>query len=335
MKQAALRLIHSSGLFAPFRFFNRNKVLVLMYHRFSANEDEFATSASDFEAQLKYLKQHYNVVSLGEAVRRLLQDGKTEAKTAVITIDDGYRDAYQVALPILKRNNLPATIFVVTQFLDRKMWLWTDKMRYINSMTESTFVEFQPNGSARRLELQDRTSRLRAAATINTFLKGVPDDEKDQTIMELASSLGIEIPEQPTAEYEALTWEELLKMEEQGIEIGSHTYSHPILTRVSLERVRMELRKSKERLEEKLDHEVPLFCYPNGINNRDIRDEVKRAGYSSAVTATPGFIEPNPDLFALSRISAEHDLPHFAQNTSGFEGFKNSLRSRGSTPELT
>jgi peptidoglycan/xylan/chitin deacetylase (PgdA/CDA1 family) len=121
-------------------------------------------------------------------------------------------------------------------------------------------------------------------------------------------------------------------MERHGIQAGSHTVTHPILTRISDERLRMELRDSKARLESVLGHEVSLFCYPNGATNDQVTAAVRDAGYGSAVTATPGFNGLSPDPFRLSRISAENDLPHFAQNISGFEGFKNTFRSAATSP---
>jgi peptidoglycan/xylan/chitin deacetylase (PgdA/CDA1 family) len=328
MKQIALKLMHSSGAFAPFRFLNRHKTLILMYHRFSDREDGISTSASDFEAHLKYLKEHYNVLSLGQAVTKFRTNGNARARDAVITIDDGYRDAYKVALPLLRKYQMPATIFVVTGFLDRKVWLWTDKLRFALLETKKQVCEYQTRERLIKLELSDRRSRIEGAAKINSYLKNIPDEEKEEVIQELAQSLQVSAPESPPAEFEALTWDELRKLEEGGIEIGSHTHTHPILTQVALDRVGQELRTSKARLEEMLSHEVPLFCYPNGINNREIREETRVSGYKAAVTATPGFSGAEDDIFMLSRIAADPDLPHFVQNTSGFELFKNSVRTQ-------
>lgn len=331
MKQTALKLVHRCGFFAPFRFMNRHKLLILMYHRFTNEPGSFSTLTSDFENHLRYLKQRYKVVPLTEAVQQLSNDGEIEPGTAVITIDDGYSDAYHVALPLLRQYDMPATIFVVTDFLDRKCWIWTDKARYVALQTQSRSVEFDTGGDVLRRSLGDRISRLQAAADINSHLKRMPDDEKELAIEALAAYLDVQIPQLPPAEFQALTWDELIEMEEQGVQVGSHTVSHPMLTQVDNERVRRELRDSKVRLEKVLNHEVPVFCYPNGANNDQVAEEVKLAGYDFAVTATHGFNDSKPDLFRLSRISAEHDLPHFAQNISGFEGFKNSFRT---TPEL-
>jgi peptidoglycan/xylan/chitin deacetylase (PgdA/CDA1 family) len=326
MKEATLKIAHSSGFFFPFRYFNRNKLLILMYHRFSTDSGPFATSASDFENHLKYIRQRYRVVSLSDATTLLSDLGKLPPRTAVITIDDGYRDVYTVALPILRKYEMPATLFVVSDFLDRKIWLWTDKARFLLLQTQKTLVEFESEHEVHHYKLSDRNSRLSAAASINLHLKKMPDAKKEFAIKDLGEALKVEIPGVPPADFEALTWDELAELESSRIEAGSHTVTHPVLTRVNRERVRLELRNSKTRLESVLNHKVSSFCYPNGATNDEVTGEVRLAGYECAVTATHGFNQYKPDPLLLSRIAAENDLPHFAQNISGFESFKNSLR---------
>jgi|ERR1051326_2942124 peptidoglycan/xylan/chitin deacetylase (PgdA/CDA1 family) len=326
MKQTALKLMHSGGAFAPFRFLNRNKVLILMYHRFAERAGGVSIAAADFESHLKYLNQHYNVVSLSEAVSQFRENGKAKKRTAVITIDDGYNDAYFVALPLLRKYAMPATLFVVTDFLDQNIWLWTDKLRYVLLNTQKPACEYQSGEKLITLQLTDRRSRFQVAGAINSCLKRIDNNEKDKAIEELAHSLQVSIPEIPTAEFAALNWDQARELEHGDVEIGSHTHTHPILTQIQPDRVRWELRKSKSRAEEMLQHEITLFCYPNGVSDDEIRTETKSSGYTSAVSAKPGLNGPKDDLFALRRIAADHDLPHFAQNTSGFEGLKNVFR---------
>ncbi len=327
MKQTVLNLLQAAGVFAPFRVLNRDRLLIVMYHRFGEEGDGFSTTASAFDRQLRYLKQHYNVMPLSTVALHLARGVEILSRTAVITIDDGYRDAYSMAAPLLRKYQLPATVFVVTDFVDRKSWLWTDKLRVLTLETDAKLVELEIAGKVLRFELDGRKSRLEAAAQANSLLKQLPDNEKEVAIKLCSSSLGVTIPEIPTEEFEAATWDELREMEGLGIEIGSHTVSHPILTKIEAGRVRRELRDSKVRLENVLGHEVSLFCYPNGISSDLIKSEVSLAGYKCAVSATPGLNNRRADLFALRRVPAEHDFPHFVQGISGFEELKNSLRS--------
>ena len=317
----------ASSAFAPFRLASRGKSLILMYHRFSETGEGISTPAHRFAEQLDYLTQHYRIVPLSE-VAGYLQSGKPmPSGLAVITIDDGYRDAYEIAFPILRERKVPATLFVVTDFVDRNCWLWTDKLRYLTARAESRVFEATISGRVLRVELTGRFARLRAAEQINGLLKRMPDGAKDETIERLALVFGVELPALPPPELCALTPEELREMDASGVEIGSHTVTHQILTKVSGERLRYELRESRSRLESILGRKVTLLGYPNGNHNRSVQKEAARAGYSCAVTADYGLNTGRSNPLALKRIHTERDMAQFVKNTSGFDEFR-SLISR-------
>src|SRR5580765_5910997 len=120
-KQALLGLARLTGAFALFRAMNRRRILVLTYHRFTDSPRPGRTSAAD-------LASHYTVLPLSEIERRLRERQRLPPATAAITIDDGYADFHDVAWPILRRRKIPATVFVVTDFVDRRRWIWTDKL---------------------------------------------------------------------------------------------------------------------------------------------------------------------------------------------------------------
>ncbi len=84
-----------------------------------------------------------------------------------------------------------------------------------------------------------------------------------------------------------------------GMEIGSHTVTHPILTRVPTEQVHTELRESKARLEEHIDRPVDAFCYPAGYYDRRIRDATEAAGYRLARTTDGMRIDTRFDPFLM------------------------------------
>ena len=328
MKQTILNAMLATGAFVPFRRLNRDKALILMYHRFVQHEDEDGakTSARSFIAHLEYLKAHYRLVPLSLISEHIQTGAPLPPATAAVTIDDGYRDAYTVAFPLLRERKIPATLFVATGFVDLECWLWTDKMRYVLSHTKAETVEVNISGRTVSFALGDQASRAAAARQVNSLLKTVPDAVKDNEIMRLAASLGVEIPQLPPAEFQPLTWDEAREMHQDGIEIGSHTRSHPILTKVDDARLRAELCESKSRLETIFSHRMDLFCYPNGNMDDRVRRATALAGYRCAVTVEPGLVNGNSDPLSLKRFAAEPDFAHFVQSTSGFETIKNKFR---------
>jgi len=329
MKKALLKFMRVSGAFATFRLANRGKVLILMYHRFSNQNDGEATSAHAFREQLTYLTSHYRIVPLS-SIAELIKRGETiPPGLAVITIDDGYRDVYDIAFPILREFQVPATLFLVTDFIEEKAWLWTDKLKFITQQTKSRWLEVVFDNLLTRIELDDYGSRRQAAYYINAILKKQPNTLKEQTITKIAAAHGVDLPAQATEQFQPLSWDEVRELDAEGIEIGSHTVSHPILTQIDNQQLRYELHESKLHLEARLHRNVDLFCYPNGDCNEEIAREVKRAGYRCAVTTNYGLNYSAIELLKLRRIAAESNFSRFLQSTSGFEETKQRLRNAG------
>lgn len=329
MKRSVLRLMLAADAFAPFRFANRRAALVLTYHRFGASDLGTFTTAQAFEEQLRYLKGHYRLVPLAEIAEHVSRGRELPERLAAITVDDGYRDAYEVAFPLLRKYEVPATVFVVTDFLDRRMWVWTDKLRHIVTRTAAAELDARIGGARVSAALADRASRLRAARLANDALKRLPDGAKDGEIARLANVLGVELPPVPPPEFAPFTWDEAREMDAAGFSVESHTVTHPVLTNTTDEQLRRELVDSRSRLEDELRRPATLFCYPNGDEDARVRREVARAGYTAAVTTRPGLNDARSDPFALRRVHTEDDLAHFAQSTSGFEQLKTRLRRGG------
>ena len=323
MKKQLLKTIFNFGGFTPFHWANRNKLLILTYHRFSRGQDASKSSASDFESHLQYLSVHNNVLSLAEAVESLKNGKLLPPNATVITIDDGYRDAYEIAFPKLKKYGFPATVYAITDFVDQKIWLWTDLMRYVMAKTDDTEISLDfGSGDVVQAKLNDGVKRLETANRINERLKKMPNAEKDAKIAEIARQLKVEVPSVPPPEFAAMTWDKAREMDADGVRIESHTVTHPILTNISQTELDFELGTAKTRLEEQLCRPVDHFCYPNGSLNDTVRRAAATAGYVSAVTTAYGFNNGGNDKLLLNRIDAQSAIESFAQSASGFEAVK-------------
>ncbi len=327
MKHAFLRLLRASGAFATFRLANRRKLLIITYHRFSADRAYASTSATAFAEQLAYLSARYTTVPLSAVERHLNEGDPLPAASVAITIDDGYHDAYEIAFPILRRYAAPATLFAATDFIDQKGWLWPDKVRFMVFDRMADRLSVKVGGSVVEAELDGPVSRFDAADRLSAVLKTLPEETKEQAIISISTQVGITLPTSPPEDCRPLTWGEVREMAAGGVEIGSHTVTHPILPCVGTEQLTRELTQSRTRLEQMLGREVTLFCYPNGDHDQRVRAEVERAGYRLAVTTEAGLNDALSDPLALRRIHTETDLTHFIQSTSGFGEMKDSVRS--------
>ena len=328
MKKQLLKTIFNYGGFTPFHWANRSKLLILTYHRFSRGEDASKVSASDFESHLQYLSLHNTVLSLAEAVESLKNGTSLPPNATVITIDDGYGDAYEIAFPKLKKYGFPATVYAITDFVDQKIWLWTDLMRYVMAKTGDSEVSFDfGSGDIVRATLIDDAKRLETANRINERLKKMPNEQKDAKIVVIARQLNVELPSVPPPEFAAMTWDQARELDADGVRIESHTVTHPILTNVNQAELDFELRTAKARLEEQLGRSVEHFCYPNGSLNENVRQAAEAAGYASAVTTAYGFNDGGNDKLLLNRIDAQSAIESFAQSASGFEAVKQRVFS--------
>ncbi|CAN5286214.1 polysaccharide deacetylase family protein [soil metagenome] len=326
MKKTLLKTMYNFGAFAPFRWANRENVLILTYHRFSREKTASKISSEEFEAHLEYLSKNNRVLPLSETIE-YLQNGKTlPPNTTVITIDDGYKDAYEIALPLLKKFDFPATVYAITDFLDAKCWLWTDLMRYVllNTKENALKIEFSETDKI-ETDLTGETKRLETATCLNSRLKKLPNEQKDTKIKEIAKDLQVEIPALPVADFAPMDWSEAREMDAENVKIESHTVTHPILTNIAAKKLEFEMQTSKKRLEEVLNRQIEHFCYPNGSFNENARNAAVFAGYKSATTTNYGFNNRGTDKFLLKRIDAQSAIENFAQSASGFEAIRNKF----------
>lgn len=116
-----------------------------------------------------------------------------------------------------------------------------------------------------------------------------------------------------------LDWREVKEMQAQGIEFGSHTVTHPMLSRVPLDVARREIGESKRMLEDRLGTEVPFFCYPRGDVSEEVKRVVSDEGYRAACSTLPGLNDRGTDRFLLRRtyISRRDSAPEFAKKMKG------------------
>lgn len=148
------------------------------------------------------------------------------------------------------------------------------------------------------------TSEKRHESQLRIFYYCIrlPDEDKDVLIESLTRELDVVVPTETTPDYSAMNWSEILEMRKNNIQFGSHTVSHPILSKVSEFKLWDEVFNSKKVLENRLNEPVSLFSYPNGDYSDRVISALKRANYLGAVTAEEGVNSGQTDSFKLKRI---------------------------------
>jgi len=254
------------------------------------------------EQHIKALSPYYRFMSLEDA---LAYQGPVDSRPPlVLTFDDGYRSWATEVMPVLKKRRIPALFFPCTGFIDRTHLPWYEVVERYIRRRRGRWIDVNGERFSTR-ELARRPSRYRA---LRHLLKSMEHPELLPFIARLEQGLTAE--DRRIIQDRYLTWDELRGLIGFDWEIGAHTVTHPILSRLPLHQVRDEIVDSKSRLEAQLDRRVRYFAYPNGMSD-DITEpvvaEVRRAGLEAAVTALPGWNHPGIDPFRLHRaVVAPH-----------------------------
>jgi peptidoglycan/xylan/chitin deacetylase (PgdA/CDA1 family) len=305
---------------------------ILAYHRVASHHDFPSdvplTTTGDFEKQIKYLRRRYRLMSLAELGHALNEGTTIPSNAAVVTFDDGYKDNYLNAYPILKRYDVPATVFLATGHIDDATMFWWDKVAFALHKTTSETLELDQLGT---YQVRGQEDRSLAARTIAARLKDLPDNGKNRVIEEMVRRLGVDIPSALGKEM-LLSWDEIREMAKNGINFGAHTVNHPILTRVSLEQARKEIVESQRRIEENLGQAANTFAYPNGGPgdfNDNIKSILRQNRFVCAVASFPSrLVTPASDPYELGRISPRWTFGTFHLGVSGLYPDLLSLWSR-------
>src|SRR5690606_15524371 len=198
-----------------------------------------AVDAEAFDAQMAWLAARHRVVPLPQAVRELV-DGSLPRGTVTVTFDDGYRDNLQVALPILERHGIPATIHVTTGLVDRTAVLWWEELEAI--VRAAPRLRFHDGRRARLLELANRGAREAAFAELAALFKPAPPERQRALMQELRAQAPVAF----SYDAEVLSWDEVRALDRHPlVTIAAHSVNHPVLRSLEPGAVQAELRESR------------------------------------------------------------------------------------------
>lgn len=274
--KALFKLLRYSGL--PFVFRNtyqKNNVSILMFHDVDVDAAEKSFS---------YLVNRYTIISLNTFIEAYYKKdfSKIPPKSVIITFDDGHIGNYKL-LPIVKKYNIPITIFLCSGIINtnRHFWFMTDQDKY----------------DVQKLKGKKTKERLELLSTVGFY------NEKEY-----------ETPQ-------ALSIDQIEEMKDY-VNFQSHTVYHPILTMCTDNESKNEILFSKEQLESTYKLTINSIAYPNGDYSEREISYVKQYGYKCAVTTEQGFNSVQSDIFKLKRFSVNDtkDLNEFIVKSSGVWG---------------
>jgi peptidoglycan/xylan/chitin deacetylase (PgdA/CDA1 family) len=265
------------------------RLVVLCYHRIRPDGDRFTTAfdpevfgptASEFDRQIAWLRDNARVLGQDELIELTRSGAAPREACVAITFDDGYRDNFTLARPVLERHRVPATFFIPTTIIERRELGWWDIVAYLLKRTAKATVSFW-GGSF-------EVGQQRGPLTVRFQRRMVkePAASVPALLSELSTACDVPMPERSVQDAELMTWQQVRETAQGGvISIGSHAQTHQALSRMPPDQQRRELTESKRILEETIGRPVRLLAYPFGGLDHFTEDSTRLArecGYDLA-----------------------------------------------------
>jgi len=308
-------------------------IVVFVYHRIHPGKGNARVAnicPEEFEKQIRYLKENFVIYSIEKLVNVLKNnqiDNEGIKNIAVVTFDDGYKDNYIYAYPILKKYKIPASIFLITDYVGKGKLFWWDEMEYILYYTKKEKINLLNLGT---FLLTDDEKKFNCFLFLLKKFKKRSNELKNKYINDLKNVCNVIIP-LDLGKKGILSWDEICEMKDNGISFGAHTLTHTNLKNADLEEAEKEIVQSKAIIEKKVKTNVRSFAYPYGSKFYDnkIVKLLKNNGFDCAFTTSEKLINQFKfcNIYSLPRISAGSDFDSFTIKASGiFLDFYNMFK---------
>jgi peptidoglycan/xylan/chitin deacetylase (PgdA/CDA1 family) len=301
--------------------FNRANVAVLKYHSIQDQPDLFDDTISPstivptsaFRIHMEILAKNYDPITMDDLLRYAEGEGELPKRPVAVTFDDGYRDNFAIAGPILDEMGIRATIYVTTGSVEKKHPPWFVRVRHA---VWTTRKEECVGLTQEVLRFRDRDDRVATVRLLSKRCARLVGEELDQEVQLIEDVLEVD-PFVPS-ERLMMNWEEIRQMSHTGHVIGSHTISHPNVAHLEDGKMRWELEESKRIIEEEIDRPVSHFSYPNPALvphlTKSTAAALRKGGYRTAVLSTHGKMHINGDLYSIKRTWAPPDREQLIWN---------------------
>jgi peptidoglycan/xylan/chitin deacetylase (PgdA/CDA1 family) len=303
----------------------RRRAVVLMYHRVLTPEERriagshpaLVVDRDTFARQMALLKKRFVVLSVAQFADHVEHRRPFPSSSCIVTFDDGWRDNYDNALPILSRLGIPSLIFLPMNFIGHRRVFWQEALVQLLGRAVVQ-VHHQPD---RRAALQalltpvgldgvldesgsDPRATIIAAVSAQ---KALTRETMEQLVAELAENMSVQM-EDLAATDGFIDWTQVHSMARQGVTFGGHGVDHLLLTQVSDAQADAEIEGSKIALDERLREPTPTFSYPNGYWTGRVAARVKSAGYRLAFIAQGGSVTCDDDPWTLRRVNIHESV---------------------------
>ena len=302
-----------------------DKHIIVAYHHIRDPHEAFSgihpCSIREFERQMRFLSSNFRITTIQDVFKNAQE--KSSERVCAVTFDDGIRDNFQNAVPVLKKHNMTATFFIIAGVFDG-VCPATHKIHFLLSRMSAEelidrcneFLErASPHFVSRFYISKDKLPAVRIkifddAPTAN-FKEGInalPLEIRNNFLEKLFSDLKINEKELVSPLF--MFPKEVNTLKNDGFHIGSHGYSHESLDCISWNEVGHEIRRSRDILTDMSGSPVTLFAYPQSIPDRNFSKYFKKEGFTHAVSIKQREVFADDNPFLLPRYDT-NDIRDF------------------------
>lgn len=258
-----------------------------------------------FAECIKFLKNNGKSFSMNDLLNPDFIKNKIPPKSFAITFDDGFENNLSIAAPILYDFNIPATIYITTEFIEKNAMSWIDKIEFAleNTSLQSIYAYWLE----KKIDIKNNQSKIIFLDAIRNYVKNSPDCNPNIFATDLCEQLGFsDIVSSDDPIDKKMSWKQVSEVNKSDLlSIGGHSHTHSILSYLDNKQLSYELDTSLELLDKKADVKSVHYSYPEGLKHcysENVIYELKKRGVRCCPTAISGVNYPTDDLFHLKRI---------------------------------
>lgn len=305
IKRSGIRVLSSAPFYTALRAGSLlgNPTSILCYHTLRPSSETFdawtVLRLKDFQDQIAFLRQNYELVSLSNAMARHGEPGRPRL---VLTFDDGEWGLFEHLLPVVEAQKIPVTVYVATRQIETGTPFWFDRVMNVLQVKEP--LQLQLNLKRKRewrVDVETGKMRWKQIGAVLEALKEVPEEERDRLADMIAAQAGSSTL--AFAPLRPMTADELRNLATHPlVTIGAHSHGHELLDQLPVGVASASIARSKAWLENLIGEPVHHFAYPNGNYTIDLMAEIARLGFETATTLDERLVDASADRFALPRI---------------------------------
>jgi len=308
VRENIFKLLYAFGVPSLLRFGKSNQLTILSLHRVSPERDFFFDPIDPiaFRKLLNYVKKHYHVISFQELDD--LSKVQTKKPLLMLSFDDGYYDFYEYALPILSEYKFASNHNIVNECASLNSVIWTQRLNYIFNHAKDNGIDLSVDIEGVACKLSDFNNKWHSFyLMVFRFLLTVKKEDRNSFIDGLENKFSVK------ASYRMMNWEEIIDCSKNNVEIGSHTYSHDVISTIDdITLLEKEILISRNEISEKINLPVNVLALPNGQGSISVENFVRNSGfkfllYANDITNSIDLTQKNKTFSTLNRINLLHE----------------------------